>query len=143
METEKIKKYISQDTKIELYGNIALFEVSVSKIIETVHELHDDKHLVLKLITATDEREENGCFKIWYVFGAPKENIFIIPYIKLKNTFEFPSLTPTLHAAGNYERKIQTFFGLKPVGHPDFRPIILHENWPTDIFPLRKDFDWQ
>jgi Ni,Fe-hydrogenase III large subunit len=32
---------------------------------------------------------------------------------------------------------------LNPVGHPDERATLLHENWPTDKFPLRKDFDWQ
>jgi NADH:ubiquinone oxidoreductase subunit D len=30
---------------------------------------------------------------------------------------------------------------LKPVDHPDLRPLILHENWPRHIYPMRKDFD--
>jgi Ni,Fe-hydrogenase III large subunit len=43
-------------------------------------------------------------------------------------------------AATNYERKIQSFFGLTAVGNPDNRPLILHENWPENVYPLRKDF---
>lgn len=31
--------------------------------------------------------------------------------------------------------------GVIPLGHPDHRPWIKHENWPKDAFPLRKDFD--
>ncbi len=56
---------------------------------------------------------------------------------------DFPSLTPSFHEASIYERKIRSFFGLEPKGHPNPRPLILHENWPADIFPLRKDFDWR
>ncbi|MEK6646358.1 MAG: NADH-quinone oxidoreductase subunit C [Candidatus Firestonebacteria bacterium] len=140
---KNIENYIPQHINAEICGNTAVFEISSSKIIEFARHLRDDKNLSLKLITATDEREEYGCFKIWYVFGVKKENVFIIPYIKLKNMEEFPSLTSVFHEAWNYERKIQTFFGLKPIGHPDSRMIILHENWPIDVFPLRKDFNWQ
>jgi len=143
MSKEKIEQYLPENTKFEFCDNTAVFEVPVSQIKETAENLHGRKNLSLKLITATDEREENGCFKIWYVFGAPKANTFIIPFIQLRNTTEFPSLTPITHKAWNYERMIQTFFGLTPIGHPDSRPIILHENWPKNVFPLRKDFDWK
>jgi len=140
---EKIKQYIPKSAKIEFCDNSAIFEIPVSQIKEVAGDLHGNTNLSLKLITATDEREENGCFKIWYVFAVPKDNIFIIPFIQLKNTTKFPSITSVTHEAWNYERIIQTFFGLTPVGHPDSRPIILHENWPADVFPLRKDFDWK
>ena len=136
------ENYIPKNVKTMSYGNAIVFEVPLSEIINVVHNLHKDKNLPLKLITATDERKERGCFRIWYVFGVPGENSFIVPFIQLTNVEEFPSLTPTIHEAWNYERKIQTFFGLKPIGHPDARPVILHENWPADLFPLRKDFGW-
>lgn len=140
---ETAKQYAPQNAKIELWGNVAIFEVPASEIKEITIDLYKSKHLPLKLITATDEREENGYFRIWYIFAIPKLNIFIVPFIQLENIEEFPSITPYINEAWNHERKIQTFFGLTPTGHPDMRPIILHENWPHDVFPLRKDFDWQ
>lgn len=143
MVKEKIQQYIPQDAKAEFCGSTAIFEIPVSKIIDVVTDLYDKHHIDLKLVTATDERKESGCFKIWYVFGSPKENVFVVPYICLKDTNEFPSLSNAIHSVWNYERKIKTFFGLMSAGHQDLRPIILHENWPTDAFPLRKDFDWQ
>ncbi|HLD49749.1 MAG TPA: NADH-quinone oxidoreductase subunit C, partial [bacterium] len=39
-----------------------------------------------------------------------------------------------------HEREIRDLSGLIPEGHPDPRPLILHEDWPKDCFPLRKDF---
>ncbi|MDO8581932.1 MAG: NADH-quinone oxidoreductase subunit C [bacterium] len=138
---KNITQYIPQSAKVEWHDTTAVFEVAPSDIQKIANDFYHEKHLPLKMITATDERKEHGCFKIWYVFGVPKENIFLVPFIVLKNTETFPSLATTIHEAANHERKIQTFFGLTPKGHPDTRPIILHENWPIDVFPLRKDFD--
>ncbi|MCX6012628.1 MAG: NADH-quinone oxidoreductase subunit C [Chloroflexi bacterium] len=137
------RKYIPGNSVTEVHGNAIVFEVTTSEIIKVALGLRNEKKLSLKLITATDERENHGCFKLWYVFGSPRENIFIVPFVQLKNTQEFPSLSPGAHEAWNYEKKLSTFFGLKPLGHPDPRPIILHENWPVDVFPLRKDFNWK
>lgn len=125
------------------FNNATPFEVPVSEIKAVVIDLYRNQGLSLKMVTATDERKELGCFRVWYVFGAPKENTFTVPFICLKDTMEFPSLSLEIHETWNYERQIYTFFGLTPVGHPDLRPTTLHdENWPTDVFPLRKDFDW-
>jgi len=138
---KKIDHYIPKNMQADIFGNVATFEVDPAFIQEIVRELKETKHLTLKLIDATDERKQSGSFKVWYVFGVPKDNYFIIPFIRVDKTNTFPSVTSISHAAGGYERRIKTFFGLTPVGHPDLRPIILHENWPQDIFPLRKDFD--
>ena len=143
MITETVKQYIPKDANVEFIGNSAIFEVPIEKIKDIMSHLHNAKTISLKLITATDEREENGSFKIWYIFGIPKKNIFLIPFIQLRNSETFPSITPLIPEAGLYERRIHSFFGLTPVGNPDLRPLILHENWPTNTFPLRKDFHWQ
>ncbi|MCX6755377.1 MAG: NADH-quinone oxidoreductase subunit C [Candidatus Nomurabacteria bacterium] len=143
MNKEIIKNYIPENTKVDFVGNIALVKVEAVNILEIANDLYNHKNLPLKLVTATDERFENGCFKIWYIFGIPKENIFIALFIELKNIEEFPSIVSVVFEAGNYERKIKTFFGLTPAGAFDTRPIILHENWPIDVFPLRKDFNLQ
>jgi Ni,Fe-hydrogenase III large subunit len=35
---------------------------------------------------------------------------------------------------------MQSLMGVVPVGHPDPRPWIKHEDWPEEAWPLRKDF---
>lgn len=142
MNRKILQHYIPQNATAEFFGNTAVFEVPAAEIVAVCGDLHRSESLSLKLITATDERKEHGCFKVWYVFGVSGENAFIVPYITVQNVEEFPSVTPTIHEAWNYEKKIKTFFGLTAVGHPDSRQLILHdENWPADVFPLRKDFD--
>src|SRR3989344_4941912 len=143
MYQEIITKYIPKNYQPKIDGNVLLYEVLPENILNICHELYFYHSLPLKTIIAVDERKENGRFKILYVFGIPKENVFLAPYLSLKNTSEFPSITKKIQQASWHERKIKTFFGLEPVGHPDPRPLILHENWPTNVFPLRKDFNWQ
>lgn len=144
MEINKIiEKYISARAEIDIFGNVAMFRVSADEIGSICAKLYHEQGLPLKTMTAIDERVANGSFKIVYIFAVPQENIFIIPYLQLENTAEFPSLVESIHELSGYERKVQTFFGLTPVGQLDSRPLILHENWPADIFPLRKEFNWQ
>ena len=135
-----VKKYAAQAGKVEIHGRLLAFQVSEDEIIELCGGLYRQHHLPLKIITAFDERHESGFFRIMYIFSLPDDEAFLAPYILVEATF--PSLTPRLHEASIYERKIKSFFGLQPRGHPNPRPLILHENWPENTFPLRKDFDW-
>ncbi len=105
------------------------------------HPRDDSRGDTMKSCPQTSHSQPRGRFRIIYTFGVPKENVFLCPYILVDE--DFPSLTPTFHEASIYERKIKSLFGLEPRGHPDPRPLILHENWPEGIFPLRKDFDWR
>ena len=139
MENE-ITKNLPPQTRFESFENTTLFEVSIEDIGKVCKYLYFDCELPIKTMTATDEGDDT--FKVYYVFGIPAQNIFLVPYLKLTKTTTFPSLANEIHELSNYERKIHTFFGLTPEGLMDQRPIILHEDWPTDIYPLRKSFKW-
>ncbi|MDO8577431.1 MAG: NADH-quinone oxidoreductase subunit C [Candidatus Wildermuthbacteria bacterium] len=138
-----ISAYIPAQYASEGEGNNIAYQVPVSDIVAVCKDLYIEHKLPIKTVTATDERKSGKGFRILYVFGLPKEHAFLVPYIVLKDTEDFPSLTPYIHEVSGYERKIKTFFGLNPIGHPGPQSILLHENWPSDIFPLRKDFYWQ
>jgi Ni,Fe-hydrogenase III large subunit/Ni,Fe-hydrogenase III component G len=127
----------------ETHGQLTVFSVHPAELETVVLHLYRERQLPLLMITATDERVEGRGFRIWYIFGIPGENRFVAPFLCLDGTVEFPSLAPAMHEAWAYERRIQTFFGLRALGHPHPLPLILHENWPADCYPLRKDFDWR
>lgn len=54
-------------------------------------------------------------------------------------TLEFPSVTPRVPAAVWGEREIRDMYGLIPVGLPDERRLVLPDDWPEEMYPLRKD----
>ena len=138
-----IARYLPGTYPVRQDENAFLFDVPSEEIVDMCKRLYVEHELPLKSITAVDLRKEGKGFQILYIFGVPKENIFLIPVITLRDTEQFPSITPFIHEASGYERKIHSFFGLHPEGHPGLAQMILHENWPEAVFPLRKDFDWQ
>lgn len=93
----------------------------------------------LAAMFANDERALNGSFAIYTLF-AGKGQFLGCKVLLDKGADEFPSLAAHLPAAAWYEREIYDLFGLRPQGHPDLRPLVLHENWPQGQYPLRKDF---
>jgi len=143
MKQEIINNYISSKYKTQTKGNITSFVVPIDEILSVCHELYFNYKLQLKIITAIDEKKTKGSFQICYLFGLPQENVFFIPYILIGDKEEFPSITKQIHEASGYERRIFSFFGLTPIGHPNLRGMLLHENWPATKFPLRKEFDWK
>jgi Ni,Fe-hydrogenase III component G len=50
-----------------------------------------------------------------------------------------PSLSMIIPGAMVYERELKDLFGIMPAGHPDLRRQAVPEDWPADVYPLRKD----
>ena len=138
--TEVQTKYL-KDLKSRIEGSIILAEVNASNLISVVSSLYHEYELPLLTIKATDQRKIKRGFVIYYVFGIQKSKYKIVLELVLEKEV-FPSIASNIHEASLYEQEIQTFFGLKPVGHPFTNPLILHENWPVNVYPLRKDFPW-
>lgn len=67
-----------------------------------------------------------------------KEIKVIRASFEVDGLLEYPSLTTLLPAAAWYEREIYDMFGIKPIGHPDLRPLVLHQTFPEGYHPLLK-----
>ncbi len=123
-------------------GKVIAFRVRHDEWASVCQSLFSGKGLRFLTLVATDECAETGSFRVRACFGIPKENIFLVPYITIDPSVpKFPSLALVIHQATGYEREIHSFFGLIPEGHPDLRRLNLHDDFPDNVFPLRKDFD--
>lgn len=137
------EQYLAASAIVERIGNVARFAVDSANLEVTLTSLLLEHGLPLKTVVATDDRASDGTFRITYIVGVPGADFFLAPYLMLpKGVEHFPSLAIKFQEMTYYEREIHSFFGLVPDGHPDLRPLNLHENWPTGSFPLRKDFAW-
>ena len=102
--------------------------------------------MALATVVATDETATpDGDLRVRYVFepaapGVPDRFVTLVVSVDAANP-EVPSLTTAIPAANWHEREMADLFGIVPVGHPDPRPLVVHDGWPRGIFPLRKAFD--
>ncbi|WP_346356217.1 NADH-quinone oxidoreductase subunit C [Azotosporobacter soli] len=92
----------------------------------------------LAAMFANDERQQRGAFAVYAVFAKAGE-WEIMRTLCRPGDEKFPSMAVALPAAAWYEREIHDLFGLVPEGHPDLRPLVLHECFAQGHHPLRKD----
>jgi Ni,Fe-hydrogenase III component G len=99
-------------------------------------------HARLATMVGEDNRKNAlGDFRLSYVFAAPSGLWITVETAVDETEAMFPSVTPVLPAAHWYEREVQDMLGLVPIGHPDPRRLVHHDDWPDGVYPLRKDFD--
>jgi len=102
--------------------------------------------MALATVVGTDETATpDGDLKVRYVFeptlpGSPDLFLTLLVSVDAGRP-ELPSLTTAVPAANWHERELQDLLGIVPVGHPDPRPLVVHDGWPPGVFPLRKAFD--
>ncbi|MCE4606747.1 MAG: NADH-quinone oxidoreductase subunit C, partial [Desulfurococcales archaeon] len=108
------------------------------------------KETFLSTAAGTDERPLNGKFAY-----QPWLNVQVEPFNKDKNYYvllkiymdpddpSFPSTADKIPAALWIEREVRDLLGFIPVNHPDPRRLILPEDWPEGVYPLRKDMDYK
>lgn len=94
----------------------------------------------LAAMFGVDETLRGGGLAIYCLFyNAEKRGLDELKAeFPAEGPFNYPCLTTLLPAAAWYEREIHDMFGLVPEGHPDLRPLVLHESFPPDFHPLLK-----
>ena len=127
------------DKTRENYNELHLFLNNPKDIPEICNYIYNDLDTRLATMICTDERKLGNGFVIRHVFGKENgEDVFIFVTSKIDESY--PSIAITIPAAILHEREIHDMFGIIPIDNPDTRPLVLHEHWDKDTFPLRKDF---
>lgn len=90
-----------------------------------------------------DDRAEDGCLRVDHVFWLPGQPGLEVLRIHLPaEDPTYPSLVPVLPAVHWDEREALDLFGITALGHPDPRRLVLPDDWPAGLHPLRKDVPW-
>ncbi len=96
------------------------------------------------LITAgTDQRPTTGDYCISHIFSFDKEQLFFTLQSHVPpGREEIEAITPAVPAAAWAEREMRDVVGVSPRNHPDPRRLVLADDWPEGVYPLRKDFPY-
>lgn len=92
-------------------------------------------------MVANDERPINGNYALYYLLSMEESDPgFVTVRAEVDpQSMEYPSVTPRVPACVWNEREAFDLFGLRAQGLPDERRLVLPDDWPADLYPLRKD----
>jgi Ni,Fe-hydrogenase III component G len=90
-----------------------------------------------QIVTGIDNFDN---FEILYHFSLDKEGGTIVTFKTFieKEKPEIDSLTDLIPGIAWIEREIWELLGINFVGHPDLKHFLLREDWPENLYPLRK-----
>jgi len=82
--------------------------------------------------------------EILYHFTFDEVNLTTTFRTKLdKNHLEIESLAPLFKGADWIEREIHEMLGINFKGHPNLTRLLLPDEWPEGVYPLRTDYqEW-
>jgi len=82
--------------------------------------------------------------EILYHFIFEDINLLVSFRVKLeKSKLEIDSLAHVFEGANWIEREIHELLGINFKGHPDLRKLLLSDDWPEGVYPLRADYkEW-
>lgn len=95
----------------------------------------------LPVMVGNDERPLINKFALYYVLSMEEEDRCMLQ-VRVEvpaDTCEFYAVSPKVPAAVWSEREVQDMFGLHAIGIIDNRNLVLPDDWPQGMYPLRKD----
>jgi Ni,Fe-hydrogenase III component G len=95
--------------------------------------------LALRFVIATGIDSDNW-FEVLYHFSNDETShvVTVKAFIRDRENPAIESISPFLPGAEWIEREIQDLFGIKIKNHPNMRRLILNDDWPEGVYPLRK-----
>jgi len=93
------------------------------------------------ITTGTDERPlPEGGFRVSHIFSFDQDKLFCILQTRVNGDDpEVDAITPKVRGAMWAERELFDVVGVKSRNHPDPRRLLLADDWPAGLYPLRKD----
>ena len=96
--------------------------------------------LSLRFVIATGI-DSDDCFEILYHYANDETShiVTVKAFIRDRENPQIESITPFLPGAEWIEREIHDLFGIEIKNHPNLRRLIVSDDWPEGVYPLRKE----
>ena len=99
--------------------------------------LFEDLSLRFAIITGIDA---DDCFEVLYHYANDESGSFVTvkAFIRDRDKPAIDSITPMVPGAEWIEREVHDILGIDFPNHPNLRRLILADDWPEGVYPLRK-----
>jgi len=94
----------------------------------------------LRFVIATGI-DSDSCFEILYHYAYDPLSYVVTlkAFIRDRENPSIQSIAPFLPAAEWIEREIHDTLGIDIKNHPNLRRLVLADDWPEGVYPLRKE----
>ncbi|MBN1521586.1 MAG: NADH-quinone oxidoreductase subunit C [Candidatus Aureabacteria bacterium] len=119
----------------------AYISIRPESLVNIARYIFKDLGARFNIATGTDHRYH---MEILYHFIFEDINFLISLRVMLKkDNLVIDSLTPVMKAADWIEREIHEMLGIDFTGHPNMTRLLLSDDWPEGVYPLRRDYkEW-
>jgi len=117
----------------------AYIDIYPKDIVEVVKYIFKDLGLRFNIATAVDDF---GSLEMLYHFANDASGyvLSLRAIILEKEDPHIDTITAVTRSAWWIEREIHELFGVHFDGNSDLRPLLLPDDWPAGVYPLRKNF---
>ena len=116
-------------------------DIAPDDLVQTVRYLFSD--LGARYVIASGMQVADG-FEVLHHFAFDSDHIVVSVRVKVElENPQLESITPLIKGAGFIEREMYDLLGIKFRGHPNPRRLILSDDWPEGVYPLRRGKPWE
>jgi len=120
----------------------ATAQVQKERLVELMRFLRDDPELAFDMLTdltCVDYLGQEPRFEmVYHLYSVAKNHRLRVKARVAETPCEIDSLVPLWPSANWMEREVWDLYGVRFIGHPDLRRILLYEEFHGH--PLRKDY---
>jgi NADH-quinone oxidoreductase subunit C len=138
------EKFASAITRVEVIWGETVVYVDAASVHDVIRWLHEDpsqRYDFLSDLTAVEYRDAEVPIEVvWQLRSLPYRRFLRIKsQLRKGKPLEIASVFDIYRAADWLERECYDMFGIRFIGHPDLRRILMWESY-KEGYPLRKDF---
>jgi NADH-quinone oxidoreductase subunit C len=108
------------------------------QVYEVCRFLFQDLGLRFVISTGIDAQD---CFEVLHHFSDDASGCLVTvkAFVRNRTAPELDSITPLIPGAEWIEREMHDLLGIRFRNHPNLRRLILADDWPEGVYPLRKE----
>jgi NADH:ubiquinone oxidoreductase subunit C len=117
----------------------AYIDIHPKDIVDVVSHVFKDLGLRFNIATAVDDLDR---IEILYHFSYDRSGVIISIRTMLsdKDNPRIDTITHVTRSAWWIEREMHELFGVEFEGNEDLRLLLLPDDWPKGVYPMRKSF---
>jgi NADH-quinone oxidoreductase subunit D len=143
METQQQAETLLQPWRERMQApeqNRIYVSIRPDELLDAVRALHDARWGYLSTISGIDPSGEDGEMEALYHFCSGPTVVTLRVALSREHPAT-PSVCAIIPSASIQERELIEMFGIDVVNTPDRSLLYLPDDWPEEIYPLRRDFD--